>query len=69
MAHAQDLGDGSHRQAVLVGGADRLIPLLAQLVAGLVQRRLALGVLLGKGSQMSSGVGCLAFGSGDPRIV
>lgn len=32
MAHAHDLGDGLHRQAVFVGGADGLVPFLAELV-------------------------------------
>jgi len=36
MAHPHDLGDGLHRQAVGVGGPDRLVALLAKLVCGLL---------------------------------
>jgi hypothetical protein len=69
MAHAHDPGDSRHGQALTVGGADRLVPLLPQFLAGFLPRRLALGVALGKGSQTGSGLWGLAFGSGDPGIV
>lgn len=49
MAHAHDLGDGFHRQAVFVGSTDRFITFVAQLVGGTGQLGLALGELPGEG--------------------
>jgi hypothetical protein len=69
MAHAHDLGNGVHRQALGVGSTDRLVPLLAQGFAGLLKLGFALGVALGEGRQAGSGLGCLAFSPWDGRIV
>ena len=69
VAHAHDLSDGVHRQTIGVGGADRFVPFLLKCFTGLVKGCLALGVALGKGSQLSLGLGCLAFSSGDASIV
>jgi hypothetical protein len=69
MAHPQDLRDSRHRQAVAVGRSDRLVPLVSQLLGGLVERRLALGEVLGEGGETGSGCGSLAFGTGDGTIV
>jgi hypothetical protein len=69
MAHAHDLGNGSHGQALAVGGSDGLVPLCLELIAGLLQRRLTPGVALGKGRQAASGLGGLAFSAGDLPIV
>jgi hypothetical protein len=69
MAHAHDLGDGRHGQARAVGGPDSVVSLLPQFLAGLLPRGLALGVALGKGGQIGSGLRGLAFWSGDPLIV
>jgi hypothetical protein len=69
VAHAHDLGDGLHGQAVAVGGTDRCVPLLPQGFVGLLQRGFALGVVLGEGRQAGSGLGGLAFRSGDLKIV
>jgi hypothetical protein len=69
VAHAHDLGNGGHRQSVAVGGADGVVALLAQLVACLLPCCLALGVARGKGRQAASGLGSLAFGASDLRIV
>ena len=61
MGHAQDPGDRRHRQAVAVGGADRPIALGAEALCGAGLLNLALGVLLGEGSQPRLGVGGLAL--------
>lgn len=69
MAHAHDLGDGLHGQALAVGRADGFVPLLPEVFPGLLQRGIALGVVLGEGGQAGSGLGCLAFRAGDLKIV
>jgi hypothetical protein len=69
VAHAHDLRDGLHGEAVVVGGSDGLIALAAQVFACLVEYGFLLGVALGKGCESGLGFGCLAFWSGDPRIV
>jgi hypothetical protein len=69
VAQAHDLGNGLHGQAIAVGSPDRLVPLLPQGFVGLLQRGFALGVALGEGRQAASGLGCLAFRSGDLKIV
>jgi hypothetical protein len=69
VAHAHDLGDGLHGQALAVGGTDGLIPPLPEVFAGCVQGGFALGVVLGKGSKTASGLGCMAFRASDLRIV
>jgi hypothetical protein len=69
VAHAHHLGDGLHGQPVGVGGTDRLVALLPQCIASLVKGLLTLGVVLGEGREAGSGLGGLAFRSGDSRIV
>jgi hypothetical protein len=69
MAHAHDLSDGLHRQAVVVGGPDGFVSLVSEVFGGLLQSGFALGVVLGEGGQAGSGLGSLTFGAGDPRIV
>ncbi len=69
MAHAHNLGDGLHGQATLIGRSDGFVSLLAERFASLLQGRFALGVVLGEGGQMGSGLGSMAFGAGDPGIV
>jgi hypothetical protein len=69
VAHAHDAGDGCHRQAVGVGNADSFVPLLAEGLAGLVERGFALGVVLGEGRELGASVGCFAFWTGDSWIV
>jgi hypothetical protein len=69
VAHAHDLGNGSHRQAVVVGRSDRFVALLAQLVAGSLQLSLTLRVALGKARQVASGIRGLAFRTSDLGIV
>jgi hypothetical protein len=69
VAHAHDLGDGFHRQAIAVGGADRFVSLVAEVFARLLLRCVALGVGLCKGGKTRSGLWCLTFRSGDLEIV
>jgi hypothetical protein len=69
MAHLQHPRDVGHRQAVFVGGPDRLIALVPQLLGIALKLPLAPGVLLGKGRQVRAGLGRLALGAGDKRIV
>jgi hypothetical protein len=69
VAHAQDLRDGLHGQAVPVSRADFLVTLLTQRFGPLLKGVLALSVVLGKGGQMASGLWCLAFSPCDPLIV
>jgi hypothetical protein len=49
VAHAHDLGDGLHRQAVVVGGADGFVAFLSERFARLIQSGFAPRVVLGKG--------------------
>jgi hypothetical protein len=67
MAHAHDLSDGFHRQAVLVGGANGFVSLPSKGVGGLLQLALAAGVALGECRQTGSGFRCLALGTGNSR--
>lgn len=69
MAHVHDLGDGRHRQPVVVGATNRQVALNAQLLGGLVQLLLALDVLLSEGGKTGFGLWGLAFRTGDLRIV
>jgi len=69
VAHAHDLGDGLHGQAIAVGGADGLVALLPECFGGLLQSCFAPGVVLGEGDQVGSGLGSMAFGAGDSGIV
>jgi hypothetical protein len=69
VAHAHDLGDGLHRQAVAVGLADGLVALGSQSLQRLCQRILALGIDLGEGGKTGAGLGSLAFRTGDLGIV
>lgn len=69
VAHAHDLRNGGHRQAGVVGGPDSLVTGLTQFLGGPLQLGFALGVVLGKGRQATSGLGGLAFGTGDLGIV
>lgn len=69
VAHAHDLRNGVHRQAIGIGSSDRLVPLLSERFASPVKRLLALGVVLGEGRESRFGLGCLAFCSGDAGIV
>ncbi len=69
VAHAHDLGDGLHGQALAVSRADGFVPLLPEVFTGLLQRGIALGVVLGEGGQAGSGLGSLAGWSGDLKIV
>lgn len=69
MAHAHELGNGRHRESRAIGRTNGRIPLAAQGFCGLLQRGLALGVVLGKGCQPGSGLWGLAFSSGDLEIV
>lgn len=67
VAHAHDLGDGLHRQAVLVGGADGFVSLFTELASSLLQLVLTAGVLLGKGRETRFGVRCLTLGTGNSK--
>jgi hypothetical protein len=69
VAHAHDLGNGGHGQAVAVGGAYRLVALSPEILSGLFQRFFALGVVVSEGGQAGSGLGGLAFRSSYSRIV
>lgn len=69
MAHAHNLGDGLHRQAALIGRADGFVSLLPERFGGLLQGCFTPHVVLGEGGQMGSGLGSVAFGSGDSGIV
>jgi hypothetical protein len=69
VAHAHDLGDGLHGQAIVVGGADGFVSLLPEGFAGLIQGGFTPGVVLGEGRQAGSGLGGLAFRTGDLKIV
>lgn len=69
MAHAQDLGDGRHRQAVTVCLTDGLVALRAERFVCPFQGFLALGVVLGEGAQAGTGFGSMAGSAGDSGIV
>lgn len=69
MAHAHDLGDGRHRQTIVVGAPNRQVALNTQLLGSPIQFFLAPAVLLSKRSKASFGLGSLAFRAGDLRIV
>lgn len=69
VAHAHDLGNGCHRQALTVGRPYGFVSLLPELFGGLLQGCFAPGVVVGEGGQVGSGLGGVAFGAGDLRIV
>jgi hypothetical protein len=69
VAHAHDLGDGFHRQAVAVGLADGFIALVSQFLELCGQRILTSAVVLGKGGETRASFGSLASDTGDERIV
>jgi hypothetical protein len=69
MAHAHDLGDGLHGQALAVGRPYSFVSLLPECFGCLLQGCFALGVVLGEGNQMASGLGSVAFETGDLEIV
>lgn len=69
VAHVQHAGDVSHRQPVLVGGADRFIPFSAKRVGALLKLGFAPGVVLSEVRQARAGLGCMALGTGDIKIV
>jgi hypothetical protein len=69
MAHAHNLGYGLHGQTLAVGRSYGFVPLLPERFGGLLQGRFALGVVLGEGGEVSSGLGSMTFGAGDPGIV
>jgi hypothetical protein len=69
VAHAHDLGDGLHGQTLAVGRSYGFVSLLPELFGGLLQGCFALGVVLGEGGQVGSGLGSVAFRAGDSRIV
>jgi hypothetical protein len=69
MTHAHDLGDGLHGQATFVGHSYGFVALVAEHFGSLLQGCFALGVVLGEGSEAGSGLGSVAFGTGDLGIV
>jgi hypothetical protein len=69
VAHAHDLGNGRHWQAIVVGPPYGFVSLLTELFGSLLQSCFALGVVLGESSEAGSGLGSLTFRTGDPRIV
>lgn len=69
MAHTHDLGDSLHGQTLTVGRSYGFVSLLPELFGGLFQGCFAPGVVLGEGDQVGSGLGSMAFGTGDPGIV
>lgn len=69
MTHAHDLGNGLHGQALAVGRSYSFIALLSELFGSLLQGCFALGVVLGEGGQVGSGLGSMAFGASDSGIV
>jgi hypothetical protein len=69
VADSQYAGDFSHRQAVAVGGADRLVALGAELLLGALEGGLLLCVVAGEGGELGAGVGGFAGLTGDRRIV
>lgn len=69
MAHRKDAGNIGHRQAVLVGGADRLIALSTKPLGGLLKLGFLAGVVPGESRQARAGLGCLALGARDLGIV
>jgi len=69
VAHAHDLGDGGHRQAVAVGLTNGLVALGPQRLVLPLQGLLALGVVLGEAAQAGTGFGGMAGSAGDLGIV
>lgn len=69
VTHAHDLGNGLHGQTLAVSRAYRFVPLLPEVFVALGERCFALGVGLCKGGKTRSGLGCLAFRSGDLKMV
>jgi hypothetical protein len=69
MAHAEDAGDGGHRQPGAVGGSDRPVSLCPQLVRQSLDLCLAPRVLGGELGERRLGIGSFAGPPGDPGIV
>lgn len=69
MAHAHDLGNGRHGQALAIGRPYGFVSLVPELFGGLLQSCVAPGVVLGEGGQVGSGLGGVTFGAGDLGIV
>ncbi len=69
MAHAHDLSNGFHGQALAVGRPYGFVSLLPELFGGLLQGCFTPDVVLGEGGQMGSGLGSMAFRAGDLGIV
>ncbi|HTR76399.1 MAG TPA: hypothetical protein VMH33_14205 [Solirubrobacterales bacterium] len=69
MAHAQDLGNGFHRQARLIGGTDGAVAFGPQLFGALGQFALLLCQVLGEGFKLGSGFWCLSLWPDDLKIV
>jgi hypothetical protein len=68
MAHAHDLGDGFHRQAVAVGGSNRPVTLGSQAFRSFFQLSFPPRVFLGECRQPVAGFRCLTFWTGDSSI-
>jgi hypothetical protein len=68
-AQADDLGDGLHRQAVLVGRSDRFITLLAELRGCLLKGGLSPCEVPGEGHEPLLNLRGLTRGTGDLSIV
>jgi hypothetical protein len=69
MTHAENLGDCDHRQTAAVGGSDRLIAVLAQILGHALELGLAACMLLGELRELVMGIGSFPSGPGDPGIV
>jgi hypothetical protein len=69
VAHAEDAGDGGHRQPGAVGGADRHVALGPQLLGQRLDLCLAPRVLGGELGERRLGVRSFAGAAGDRSIV
>jgi hypothetical protein len=69
VAHAHDLGDSRHRQAIAVRRPNGLVALGAELLRLLVKRFLALGVGHSERDETRTSFRCLTFRAGDAKIV
>jgi hypothetical protein len=65
MTDTENLGDRRHRQPAAIGGADRLVAVLAQVLGKALDLGLAGGVVLGEGDELRVGVGSFPSGSAD----
>jgi hypothetical protein len=61
MTEAKDRRDVAHRQPLVVGGPDRLIPIGPQLLSRLRQFFLAAAVLIGKRRQDGASLRCFSL--------